>query len=256
VNPRFDFKGRAAFVTGAASGVGRATALAFAHSGAWVLLVDRDATPAKDTLAAVRAAGGDGAVVECDVRNADAVQAAVDSVVGAMGALDFGVNAAGVEGASGDLLTESDDLFDRVIDINLRGVWNCMRAQVRQMLTQTGGGAIVNVSSAAGQVGSMRCAVYSASKHGVIGLTRSAALQYAKRGIRINAVSPAGVQTPMSQRILASVERPSSGGGANYPLGRYSTSEEIAASILWLCSDGAGSAVGSVLTVDSGYTAA
>jgi NAD(P)-dependent dehydrogenase (short-subunit alcohol dehydrogenase family) len=132
-----------------------------------------------------------------------------------------------------------------------------MRAQMRQMLAQGTGGAIVNVSSGAGIVGSMRSAVYSASKHGVIGLTRSAALQYARQNIRINAICPAGVQTPMAQRIVTAAGKALvSGGGANYPLGRYSTPEEIASGILWLCSEGAGSAVGSVLTMDAGFTAA
>lgn len=256
MNVRFDFKGKAALVTGAGSGIGRATARAFATAGAWVLLADKDEAAAQETLAAIRMEGGEGAAVRCDVTKVEDVGSAVDTAVRARGALDFAANAAGMEGASGALLTETDELFDRVLDVNLRGVWHCMRAQIRQMATQSSGGAIVNVSSAAGLVGSMRCAAYAASKHGVIGLTRSAALQYAKQGIRINAICPAGVATPMAQRIGQSGAPLRSNGGANYPLGRYSTPEEIAASILWLCSEGSASAVGSVLTADAGFTAA
>lgn len=254
--PRFDFTGRVALITGAASGVGRATAVTFATNGAWVLLMDRDRTGAEASLAQVRLAGGAGAVHVGDVTEAASVDAAVAAAVAARGRLDYAVNAAGIEGAHGDLLDEPAGLFDRVIDINLRGVWLCMRAEIRQMLTQSDGGAIVNLSSAAGLVGSQRCAAYGASKHAVIGLTKSVALQYAKRRIRVNAVCPAGVSTPMAARILATAPRPpASAGGAGYPLGRYSTPEEVADGILWLCSAGAGSVVGAAVAMDSGMTA-
>ncbi len=256
MNARFEFSGKTAMVTGAGSGIGRACALAFAQAGAWVVLADRNEAAASDVLAKIQRQGGHGAVVPCDVRDADSVRAAVEMAVRLRGALDFAANAAGIEGSAGALLSETDDLFDQVLDVNLRGVWHCMRAQIQQMTQQAKGGAIVNVSSAAGLVGSQRCATYSASKHAVIGLTRSAALQYAKQGVRVNAICPAGVATPMAQRIASNVERLASNGGASYPLGRYSTPEEIAASILWLCSDGAGSCVGSVLTADAGFTAA
>jgi len=250
--------GKTAFVTGAGSGIGRATALAFAQAGAWVLLADRDEHSLAETLTALRQSGGEGAAMVCDVRQSDAVGAAVAHAVERRGALDCAVNAAGVEGASKALLDEDDDLFDRVMDVNLRGVWHCMRAQIQQMLTQEAGGAIVNVASAAGLVGSRRCASYSASKHAVLGLTRSAALQYGKQRIRVNAVCPAGVSTGMADRIVASIGKDeiSSGAGSNYPLGRYSTPEEIASGILWLCSDGAASTIGAVLAMDSGFTAA
>lgn len=252
-----DLQGKTAFVTGAGAGIGRATALAFARAGAWVLLVDRDERSLGETLAALGQIGGEGATMVCDVRQGDAVGAAVAHAVERRGALDCAVNAAGVEGAPRALLDEDDDLFDRVMDVNVRGVWHCMRAQIRQMQAQGTGGAIVNVASAAGLVGSQRCATYSASKHAVLGLTRSAALQYAKQRIRVNAVCPAGVSTAMADRIVSSIGKDiSSGGGANYPLGRYSTPEEIASGILWLCSDGAASTIGTVLAMDSGFTAA
>lgn len=256
MNARFEFAGKTAMVTGAASGIGRACALAFAQAGAWVVLADSNAAAASEVLEEIQRLGGHGGAVQCDVRQADSVGAAVAMAVRMRGSLDFAANAAGVEGTAGALLSETDDLFERVMDVNLRGVWHCMRAQIQQMTQQAGGGAIVNVSSAAGLVGSQRCATYSASKHAVIGLTRSAALQYARQGVRVNAICPAGVATPMAQRIASNVERLASNGGASYPLGRYSTPEEIAASILWLCSDGAGSCVGSVLATDAGFTAA
>lgn len=254
-----------AFVTGAGSGIGRATALAFAQRGAWVALVDRDADGAAQTAELLRAAAASSGrvddpalVLPCDVVDVQAVRAAVQATVARWGRLDSAVNAAGVEGATRQLLEEDDALYDHTLDVNVRGVWHCLRAQIAQMLIQQpAGGAIVNVSSGAGLVGSARSAVYSASKHAVIGLTRSAALQYARRGVRINAVCPSGVQTPMAERIVASFEGgPPSRGGAAYPLGRYSTAPEIASGILWLCSPGAASAIGTALVIDAGFTAA
>lgn len=252
-----EFKDKVAFVTGAASGIGRATALAFAAGGARVALLDRDAEACARTLAALRDFGAEGLVLPCDVAQAGQVRSAVDATVTAWGRLDCAVNAAGVEGATRELLDEDDALYEHTMDINLRGVWHCMRAQIAQMLLQPAGGAVVNVSSGAGLVGSARSAIYGASKHAVIGLTKSAALQYARRGIRVNVVCPSGVQTPMAERIVASFTGGApSGGGARYPLGRFSTAEEIASGILWLCSPGAASAIGSVLTIDAGFTAA
>lgn len=251
------FEYKVAFVTGAASGIGRATALAFAAEGARVALVDRDVAGCAETLAAITQAGGQAMVLVADVAQAGQVRAAVDATVATWGALDCAVNAAGVEGATRELLDEDDALYDKTMDINVRGVWLCMRAQIRQMLLQPEGGSVVNISSGAGLVGSARSAIYGASKHAVIGLTRSAALQYARRGVRVNVVCPSGVQTPMADRIVASFPGgPPSAGGARYPLGRYSTPQEIASGVLWLSSPGAASAIGSVLTIDAGFTAA
>ncbi|MCW5238380.1 SDR family oxidoreductase [Verminephrobacter eiseniae] len=248
--------GKTAFVTGAGSGIGQATAMAFAQAGAWVLLVDRDESALAGALATLRQGGGQGATMVCDVRQGDAVRAAVACAVQQRGALDCAVNAAGVEGASKTLLDEDEALFEQVMDINLRGVWHCLRAQIGQMLGQRAGGAIVNIASAAGLVGSRRCAVYSASKHGVLGLTRSAALQYGGQRVRINAICPAGVSTDMARRIVSSSGQDMAGGGRNYPLGRYGTPQEIASGALWLCSEGAASTTGAVLSMDCGFTAA
>ena len=257
VLPSMDFTGQVAFVTGAASGIGRATALAFAAAGADVALVDRDGPACTPVHAQIRTMGRDALVLACDVTQAGPVRDAVAATVARWGRLDCAANAAGVEGATRPLLEEDDALYDRTMDVNVRGVWHCMRAQMTQMLHQPGGGSIVNVASGAGLVGSARSAVYGASKHAVVGLSRSAALQYARQGIRVNVVCPSGVQTPMAERIIASFpDGPPSAAGARYPLGRYSTPQEIASGIVWLSSPGAASAIGSVLAIDAGFTAA
>lgn len=248
-------QGKVAFITGAASGIGRACALAFTAEGANVALLDMNPDGLAETVALLpdpKAA----LPLSCDVTQAVSVREAVRATLARWGRLDAAVNSAGVEGATRPLLEEDDALYDRVMNVNVRGVWHCMRAQIEQMLKQETGGTIVNVSSGAGLVGSARSAVYGASKHAVLGLTRSAALQYARQGVRVNAVCPSGVQTPMSERIVASFQGGApSAGGANYPLGRYSTPEEIASGILWLSSPGAASAIGSVLAIDAGFTA-
>ncbi len=257
VLPSMDFTGQVAFVTGAASGIGRATALAFAAAGADVALVDRNGLACAPVLAQIQAMGRDAMVLGCDVTQAGQVRDAVAATLARWGRLDCAANAAGVEGATRPLLEEDDALYDRTMDVNVRGVWHCMRAQMTQMLRQPAGGSIVNVASGAGLVGSARSAVYGASKHAVVGLSRSAALQYARQGIRVNVVCPSGVQTPMAERIIASFpDGPPSAAGARYPLGRYSTPQEIASGIVWLSSPGAASAIGSVLAIDAGFTAA
>lgn len=251
------FKGKVALVTGAASGIGKATAIAFAQAGARVALLDVDSEELVAIDRFIRDKGGETLTFACDLTEIGTARAAVEAANRRWSRLDCAVNAAGTEGKNCELLEEDDALYNHVMDINLRAIWFCMRAQVPAMLANPEGGSIVNISSGAGLVGSRRSAIYSMSKHAVIGLTRSAALQYAKRGVRINAVCPAGVQTPMAERIIAAYDgNPPSGGGALYPLGRSSTAEEIASGILWLSSPGAASAVGTVLTIDAGFTAA
>jgi NAD(P)-dependent dehydrogenase (short-subunit alcohol dehydrogenase family) len=249
------FEARVAFITGAASGIGRACALAFAAEGANLALVDLNPEGLADTIALLPRRDA-ALALPCNVADGQQVREAVQQTVARWGRLDCAVNAAGLEGATRQLLDEDDALYDRIMDVNVRGVWHCMRAQIDQMLKQATGGTIVNVSSGAGLVGSARSAVYGASKHAVVGLTRSAALQYARKGVRVNVVCPSGVQTPMAERIVASFQGGApSAGGANYPLGRYSTAEEIASGILWLSSPGAASAIGTVLAIDAGFTA-
>lgn len=251
------FHDKIAFVTGAASGIGRATAIAFAAAGARVALVDLNDRACKE-LAAQLAWGDDQVlVVHCDVTQAHQVDAAVAATIERWGRLDCAANVAGIEGATCSLIEEDAVLYDRTMDVNVRGVWNCMRAQIARMLLQDHGGSVVKVSSGAGLVGSARSAVYGASKHAVVGLTRSVALQYARQRVRVNVVCPSGVDTPMAQRIIDSFPGgPPSRGGATYPLGRYSTAVEVASGILWLSSPGAASTTGSVLAIDAGFTAA
>jgi NAD(P)-dependent dehydrogenase (short-subunit alcohol dehydrogenase family) len=244
-------------ITGSASGIGRATATTFSTAGYRTALVDRDEAGLSETLQQLRTQGSQGWATTCDVSDPASVEAAHLAAFPAFGRLDAAVNAAGIEGAWRKLADESLDLFDRVISVNLRGVWSCMQHQIRQMLTQEKGGIIVNVASGAGLVGSARSAVYAASKHGVVGLTKSAALQYATSGIRINAVCAGGVETPMADRILEQMPPNSLMSGRSVtPLGRYSTPVEIAAAALWLCSDLAASVIGVALPIDGGRTAA
>lgn len=253
-----DFAGKTAFVTGAASGIGRATALEFARLGARVATVDRDEAGLLQTQKMLEERGAENECRICNVTQAGQVRAAVATVVERWGSLDCVVNSAGVEGIPQKMLEEDDALYDRIMDVNVRGLWLCMKIQIEQMLKQPDGGSIVNLSSSVGRVGSPWSALYSASKHATIGLSRSAALQYARKGIRINVVCPSGVATPMAERIrsAASGGKETTAPGANYPLGRYSTAEEIASGILWLSSPGAASAIGSVLSIDAGFTAA
>ena len=201
-----DFEHKTIFVTGAASGIGKASALAFAAQGARVAVVDRNKEALAEVVNQIEEIRSEALALHCDITQGDEVRAAVEATVSRWGRLDSAVNAAGVEGATKKLLEEDDALFDRTMDVNLRGVWHCMRAQIEQMTKQAEGGTIVNVSSGAGLVGSARSAIYSASKHAVLGLTRSAGLQYARNGVRINAVCPSGVQTPMADRIVDSFE--------------------------------------------------
>lgn len=246
---------KVALITGAASGIGRATALAFARAGYHVALLDRNAAGIEQVLDEIRSDGGDGLAAVCDVSDPASVRAAHEAVLQSDGRIDAAVNSAGLEGEWVRLADEPLELFDRIMAVNLRGVWLCMVAQIKAM--KGTGGAIVNVASGAGLVGSARSAIYSASKHGVIGLTKSAALQYAAEGIRINAVCPGGVDTPMATRIRQTAPDASGiRGPTGVALGRYSTADEVAASSLWLCSLAAASIIGVALPVDGGLAAA
>ncbi|GAA1721194.1 glucose 1-dehydrogenase [Nonomuraea bangladeshensis] len=254
MNPVYDFTGQVALVTGAASGMGLATARAFAESGAAVALTDVD-TRALDAAAKdLTDAGHRVLALTCDVADEDQVAAAVDQTAETFGRLDMAYNNAGIQIPPCDAADEPVEAFDRVNAVNLRGVWASMKHELRHMRAQ-GSGAIVNCSSLGGLVGLPGRASYHASKHGVIGLTTSAALEYAPRGIRINAVCPGTIDTPMVSDMIAKGELDLAEAEANQPVNRLGTAEEVAQAVLWLCSPGAGFVIGVALPVDGGYVA-
>jgi NAD(P)-dependent dehydrogenase (short-subunit alcohol dehydrogenase family) len=254
VNPAYDFDGQVALVTGAGGGMGLDTARAFAAAGAAVVLADIDADAVGTATDELNAAGHRALGVTCDVADEEDVAALVERTVGAFGRLDMAFNNAGIMPPVSDAADEPADNFDRVTAINLRGVWACMKHELRQMRAQ-GSGAIVNCSSLGGLVGNPGRAAYHASKHGVLGLTKSAALEYAPRGIRINAVCPGTIETPMVADMVTDGELAIADAVANQPIGRLGRGDEIAAAVLWLCSPGASLVVGVALPVDGGYTA-
>jgi NAD(P)-dependent dehydrogenase (short-subunit alcohol dehydrogenase family) len=254
MNPIYDFKGQVALVTGAAKGMGLATARMFAENGASVVLADIDGDLAAKEAERIVLEGGTAIGVACDFADEAQVAAMVDRAVAEYGRLDMAFNNAGIQVPPSDAADEPAEVFDRVNAINLRGIWACMKHELRQMRAQ-GSGAIVNCSSLGGLVGLPGRAAYHASKHGVIGLTTSAALEYAPRGIRINAVCPGTIETPMVAHMIAKGELDRAKAAAATPIGRLGQGEEIAASVLWLCSPGASFVVGVALPVDGGYTA-
>jgi NAD(P)-dependent dehydrogenase (short-subunit alcohol dehydrogenase family) len=254
MNPVYDFQGQVAVVTGAAAGMGRDTARAFAGAGAAVVLADIDADAVQEEVEALTAAGHDALGVACDVADEAQVAALVDRTVVTYGRLDMAFNNAGIMLPVSDAADEPAEHFDRVTAINLRGVWASMKHELRVMRAQ-GSGAIVNCSSLGGLVGNPGRASYHATKHGVIGLTKSAALEYAPRGVRINAVCPGTIETPMVADMLASGELTVEDAIAGQPIGRLGRGDEIAAAVLWLCSPASSLVLGVALPVDGGYVA-
>jgi NAD(P)-dependent dehydrogenase (short-subunit alcohol dehydrogenase family) len=254
MNPAYDFHGRVAVVTGAGSGMGLARAQAFAESGAAVVLADSNEQPLRTAAAELTSAGHQALDVGCDVSDEEQVAALVERTVDTFGRLDFAFNNAGIQAPPTDAADEPAETFDRVNAVNLRGVWACMKHELRPMRAQ-GSGAIVNCSSLGGLVGLPGRAAYHASKHGVLGLTKSAALEYAPRGIRINAICPGTIETPMVADMLAKGELDMDQAIANQPIGRLGRADEIAAAVLWLCSPGASFVIGVALPIDGGYTA-
>jgi NAD(P)-dependent dehydrogenase (short-subunit alcohol dehydrogenase family) len=247
-------KNKVALVTGAGSGMGLAAAQAFSAEGAAVALVDIDESAVRTATERLIAAGHKAIAILCDVTDEAQVKAMVEQTVSAFGHLDAAFNNAGVQSLAIETADATSQEFDRVNAINLRGVWLCMKYELLQMRKQVSG-AIVNNSSIGGLIGIPGRAIYHATKHGVIGLTKSAALEYASRGIRINAVCPGAIETPMVADMIAKEPETMKDITKEQPIGRLGHPEEVASAVLWLSSPGAGFVIGHALAVDGGYTA-
>jgi NAD(P)-dependent dehydrogenase (short-subunit alcohol dehydrogenase family) len=247
--------GKVTLVTGASSGIGRATALIFAREGAKVVVVaDVAAENSQETVNLVKKAGADSVFIKTDVSKAAEVEALIKQIVDTYGRLDCAHNNAGIEGAVTTTAEYPADMWQRVIDINLKGVWLCMKYQIPQMLKQ-GGGAIVNTASDAGLAAVAGMSAYVASKHGVVGLTKTAALEYAKQGIRVNAMCPGLIETPMVERLVKDQPQFGEALAAAEPVGRTGKPEEIGEAVAWLMSDAASFVTGHAMSVDGGYIA-
>lgn len=245
--------GKVAIVTGGSSGIGKATAIAFAREGAKVVVASRREKEGQETVKQVQSAGSEGFFIKTDVSKETDVSAMVEKTIATYGHLDYAFNNAGIEQIPTPLVEQTEETFDQVMDINVKGVWLCMKHQIPQMLV-SGGGAIVNMSSIAGMIGAPGLPIYVASKHAVLGLTKSVALEYAKEGIRINAVCPGMIETDLLDRAFANQEVKERL-IAMHPIGRVGKPEEIAEAVVWLCSDKASFVTGQSLPLDGGYVA-
>ncbi len=243
-----------ALVTGGNSGIGRATALAWAREGARVVIAARRIRECEEVVEQIKRTGGGALSVQTDVAKSTDVEALIKKTIETFGRLDWSCNNAGVEGTRVSITECTEEDWDRVVDINLKGVWLCMKHEILQMLKQ-GGGAIVNISSVNGFVGAAEFAPYTASKHGVIGLTKSAAKGYAKGGIRVNVICPGSIDTPMIERVDGGPVLPDSWRISRTPMGRIGTPEEIAEAVVWLCSEKASYVTGHSMIVDGGLLA-
>lgn len=248
------FEGKVALVTGGGSGIGRASALAFAREGGKVVVSDIDADKGEQTVAMIQEAGGEASFVRTDVSQAQEVKALIKQTLDTFGQLDYAHNNAGILGSTAPLTFCSERSWDRIMSINLKGIWLCMKYEIPPMLKR-GRGAIVNTASVAGLVGTAGLSAYAASKHGVIGLTKSAALDYAQAGLRINAVCPAVALTGMLEPMLNHYPEMKTELETSHPMGRLCQPEEVAAAVIWLCSDAASFITGSPMPVDGGMLA-
>lgn len=249
-----NFDGKVVLVTGGTGGIGQETAIAFARAGAKVVVSGRREEQGQKTVSLIEQEGGEATFVQTNISQATEVEAMVAKTVETYGRLDYAFNNAGTEGKLAPIteLTEAD--LDRVIDVNLKGTWFCLKYEISQMLKQ-GGGSIVNTSSGLGEVGGAQLSLYSASKHGIIGLTKSLALEYAKQNIRINAICPGPIDTGMPDRGTSSKEALENYISTFVPLGRMGTPIEVAEAVVWLCSEAASFVTGATLAVDGGYLA-
>jgi NAD(P)-dependent dehydrogenase (short-subunit alcohol dehydrogenase family) len=241
-------------VTGGGGGIGRATSLAYAREGAKVAVVDIDGSAARTVADDVVSAGGEAVGIETDVSRSDRVAAMVDEVVARFGRLDIAFNNAGIDIEHEPLAKTTEEAFDKLMSVNVKGVWLCMKFEIKQMLLQ-GGGAIVNTSSIGGLIGAARQPIYGATKHAVLGMTKAAAVEYGRKGIRINAVCPGIIRTEMTERAIARDPRRQAYIEQAHPIGRLGEAEDIARSVVFLSSDDAAFIIGHSLAVDGGFTA-
>jgi len=242
---------KVSIITGGSSGIGRATAVALAKEGVKVAVAARRAKEGEETVRLVKEAGSEGIFMKTDVANEDDVRSLVDKTVKTYGRLDYAFNNAGTEETTTSLVDQTSDVFDQIMNVNVKGVWLCMKYEIPQMI-RTEGGAIVNMSSVAGVMGFPQMPIYVASKHAVLGLTKSAALEYAKSGIRINAVAPGGVETDMLERVGEDNKQFVETLKSMHPIGRIGDPEEIANAVVWLLSDKASFVLGHTLLLDGG----
>jgi NAD(P)-dependent dehydrogenase (short-subunit alcohol dehydrogenase family) len=246
------FKNKVALVTGGSFGIGRATALAFARKGAKVVIADWIEN--EETMNLIENISGNAIFVKCDVSKSDDVKALIEKTIATFGGLDFAFNNAGIEGVSAQTQDCTEENWDKTIDVNLKGIWLCMKYEIPEMLKK-GTGVIVNCSSVAGLIGFRGSPAYVASKHGIIGLTKTAALENATLGIRVNAICPGVIKTPMIDRAIGNKKETEEQFMNMEPIGRFGEPEEIANATVWLCSDEASFVTGLVMPVDGGFVA-